>query len=342
MFQNFNNDFSDLRAAPQAGRPVRFNEPLSGHTSFRIGGPAAVYVRPAAQDFVEVSMRCIQIAKNEGLPFFVLGSGANVLAPDEGFDGVVLDTLNWSGGEEKCLAPRPVPQTCPSQDLSPARPVPSKTCPPVSVTFRSGTPMNEAVFVAAGLGLTGLEDFAGLPGTVGGAVYMNARAWTSDVSANLAEVVFLDEMGESQKFAVTDAVEKKRFGYKKSPFQEMPRTSLILYASFLLQKGDIETITRLSAERMLSRVEKHHFDWPSCGSVFKNNHDFGRSTGKIIDKLGLRGTVEGGAQISPWHGNFIINRDGASAADVRRLITLCQTEARKRFGFELECEVLFL
>jgi UDP-N-acetylmuramate dehydrogenase len=118
--------------------------------------------------------------------------------------------------------------------------------------------------------------------------------------------------------------------------------SLILYTSFQLQKGDIETITRLSSERMLSRVEKHHFDWPSCGSVFKNNHDFGRSTGKIIDELGLCGTMEGGAQIAPWHGNFIINRGGASAADVRRLIALCQTEARKRFGFELECEVLFL
>jgi UDP-N-acetylmuramate dehydrogenase len=130
------------------------------------------------------------------------------------------------------------------------------------------------------------------------------------------------------------------FSYKKSPFQD--RDTVILEAVMILRPGDPAVIAEKTVARRAEREAKGHFRYPSAGSVFKNNRDFGKPAGKIIEELGLRGFQSGGAQIAPWHGNFIINTGGATAGDVTRLITLVQEKALQTFGFALEPEVIYV
>jgi UDP-N-acetylmuramate dehydrogenase len=295
-----------------------FSEPMSAHTTFKIGGPAELYIRPDAGCFVPYVGALLGLARGEGVPVFILGGGANLLVADSGIRGIVLDTGSWSGGVVAAAD-------------GGAEPVAGAA---VEVRFRSGTLTDEAVRWAAAGGLSGLEYFAGLPGTVGGAVWMNARCYESSVSDVLASVTFLDERLET----VTVRADPADFAYKKSPFQG--RDTVILEAAMLLRAGDIAHIANKTAARRAEREEKGHFRYPSAGSVFKNNRDFGMPSGKIIDELGLRGFREGGAQIAPWHGNFIINTGGATADDVQRLIALIQEKAMRTFGFALEPEII--
>ncbi|MDR1231079.1 MAG: UDP-N-acetylmuramate dehydrogenase [Spirochaetaceae bacterium] len=296
-----------------------FGEPMSAHTSFKIGGPADLYIRPDAGCFVPYVAALLGLARGEGVPVFILGGGANLLVADSGVRGIVLDTGAWSGG---VVAP-----VLAGADAGRSG---------AEVRFRSGTLTDEAVRWAVAGGLSGFEDFAGLPGTVGGAVWMNARCYESSVSDVLVSVTFLDECLEM----VTVRADPADFAYKKSPFQG--RDTVILEAAMLLCAGDAAGIAEKAAVRRADREEKGHFRYPSAGSVFKNNRDFGRPSGKIIDELGLRGFREGGAQIAPWHGNFIVNTGGATANDVQRLIALVQERAMRVFGFALEPEVILV
>jgi UDP-N-acetylmuramate dehydrogenase len=204
------------------------------------------------------------------------------------------------------------------------------------VKFRSGTRTDDAVRWAAAYSFSGLEDFAGLPGTIGGAVWMNARCYEHAVSDILVGTTFLDECLER----VTAPTDPAAFAYKKSPFQG--RKTVILEAVFSLRPGEPALVADKTAARRAERAAKGHFRYPSAGSIFKNNRDFGKPTGKIIEELGLRGFRSGGAQIAPWHGNFIINTGGATADDVRRLITLTEEKAFQTFGFKLEREVIYV
>jgi UDP-N-acetylmuramate dehydrogenase len=165
---------------------------------------------------------------------------------------------------------------------------------------------------------------------------MNARCFEKSISDVFLEAETLDENGvcQWQKYRAED------FGYKKSPFQT--RKSLILRARFALEKGEPRLIQQKMAAYRAEREKKGHYRAPSAGSVFKNNHAFGKPTGKIIEELGLCGTQIGGAQIAPWHGNFIINTGGAQAQDIRALVDLCRNTARARLGIELESEILFI
>jgi UDP-N-acetylmuramate dehydrogenase len=311
-----------------------FGEPMSAHTAFKIGGPADLYIRPDAGCFVPYTAALLGLARGAGVPVFILGGGTNLLVADSGIRGVVLDTGSWSGA---FVAPVPA-------DADTGRSV-------AEARFRSGTLTDEAVSWAAAGGLSGLEDFAGLPGTVGGAVWMNARCYESSVSDALVSVTFLDERLET----VTVPADPADYAYKKSPFQG--RDTVILEAAMLLHTGDAARsdhaahgdhaardyaarIAEKTAARRAEREEKGHFRYPSAGSVFKNNRDFGMPSGKIVEELGLRGLRSGGAQIAPWHGNFIVNTSGATANDVQRLIALVQERAMRTFGFALEPEVI--
>jgi UDP-N-acetylmuramate dehydrogenase len=295
-----------------------FDEPMSAHTTFQIGGPADLYIRPDAHCFIPYAAGLLKLARAEHIPVFILGGGANVLVADSGIRGIVLDTGSWSG----VLA---VTERIP-------RPTTDSDRPPVR--FRSGTLTDEAVRWAAAQGLSGLEDFAGLPGTIGGAVWMNARCYQSALSDVLDSVTFLDEYLE----LVTLPKDPAAFAYKKSPFQD--RDTLILETALTLRPGDAALITEKTAARRAEREEKGHFRYPSAGSVFKNNRDFGKPAGKVIEELGLRGLRSGGAQIAPWHGNFIINTGGATAADVENLITLINEKSLQTFGLSLDPEVI--
>jgi UDP-N-acetylmuramate dehydrogenase len=170
----------------------------------------------------------------------------------------------------------------------------------------------------------------------GGAVWMNARCWGRSVSDALAGADVLDEGLR----AVFEPVRPSAWGYKRSPYQG--RDALILAARFRLERGDEAAIRRAMAGFRLEREQRGHFRLPSAGSVFKNDRSFGKSAGQIIDELGLRGLSVGGAQVAAWHGNFIVNAGGATAADIRALTEAVRTEALRRLGITLEPEILFI
>jgi UDP-N-acetylmuramate dehydrogenase len=190
---------------------------------------------------------------------------------------------------------------------------------------------------AAAAGLSGLEFLAGMPGTLGGALWMNARCYEKSLSDVLLETDVLDmEAGEIRRIGRAPG----DFGYKKSPFQG--RRFLILGALLALAAGESGKIRREMEERRRDRELKGHYRYPSAGSVFKNNRAFGKPAGQIIDELGLRGLRAGDAQVAPWHGNIIINLGKARAEDIRSLAEQIAFKVRAGRGIELEREILFV
>ncbi len=289
-----------------------FDEPLASRTSFKIGGRAALLAEPQDSDSLAELLKSAQAA---GIPYFILGGGTNVLFSDAGFDGIVVSTKKLS-------------------DIASQAQDGGKTI----IRAAAGESVAALVSFAEREGLTGLEEFAGLPGTVGGAVYMNARCFEKEISNVAAKITWLENAGT---FIVKSAVfSPSDWDYKKSPFTGTGR--VVLSAEFIVQKGDKASIAQKAAAFIQERKDKGHYKAPCAGSVFKNNRAFGRPTGKIIDELGLKGERRGGAQIAPFHGNIIINAGGASSADVRALVDLCKARAKEKFGIELEEEIVLV
>ncbi|MDR0474901.1 MAG: UDP-N-acetylmuramate dehydrogenase [Treponema sp.] len=286
---------------------LKFNEPMAKHTTFRTGGPADLFVRPKKHIFLSWTQVLLKAAKAEGVPVFILGGGANLLVSDKGIRGIVLDTGAWRGVTK--------------QDDT--------------VKVLSGSSIDKTVNCLAAMGLSGLEFLAGMPGTTGGALWMNARCYEKSVSDVLAETQILDENFD----IVTVPFNAEHFSYKKSPFQA--RKVLILNALFKVNLRNKRDIKKEMAEYRNDRKKKGHYRYPSAGSVFKNNHAFGAPTGKIIDELGLKGLCKGGASIAPWHGNFIINTGRARSEDIRFLIEEIAKIVKEKRGFELEPEIIF-
>lgn len=307
---------------------ISYEEPMKEHTTFKVGGPADCFLRPYGGGFLLFCADLLERAHNNKIPVFILGGGANIVVSDKGIRGIVLDITDWKGQIE--------------------------TSDEHEIIFNSGTPINKACEEALSAGFTGLEFLAGMPGTIGGAVYMNARCYGSEISdiLNWTEIISYSERGikneksevknENLKTGLIKRIYTNKaggFGYKQSPFQSMD--SLILSASFKVNKGDKNKISYVMEKNKTDRKTKGHFLFPSAGSIFKNNHDFGKPTGAIIDELGLKGLKIGGAQVAPFHGNIIINSENASAADIRSLINKITVIVKEKTGFLLEPEVLF-
>ncbi|MDR2630588.1 MAG: UDP-N-acetylmuramate dehydrogenase [Spirochaetaceae bacterium] len=286
---------------------LAYDEPMSRHTTFRAGGPADLFIRPEGEGFPAYAALLRESAGTEGIPLFILGGGANILVSDRGLRGVVLDTGGWRGAVAEASG----------------------------LLVRSGTPVDEAVEAAAAAGLGGLEFLAGMPGTIGGAVWMNARCYDRSVSDVLKETEILDEAGARRWIPARP----EDFGYKKSPFQG--QRALIFSARFALTPRPEAEIRREMEEHRRDREAKGHYRYPSAGSVFKNNRAFGKPTGKLIDELGLRGLAIGGAMIAPWHGNIIINTGNARASEIRALTEETAARVKAALGFTLEPEILF-
>ena len=176
-----------------------------------------------------------------------------------------------------------------------------------------------------------------MPGSIGGAVWMNARCYGREIADVLFETTIID--GVQPEPARLPAL-KTEFGYKNSPFQG--KNVIILCAAFHLIPGDKQAIHEQMDTHRSDRESKGHYRFPSAGSVFKNNPDFGKPSGQIIDELGLCGLNKGGAQVAPWHGNIIINTGGASAADIRSLVNEVAARVKTAAGFTLEPEILFI
>jgi len=292
---------------------IRENEPMSLHTTFRVGGPADVYVRP--RNVAELREVLLE-AKAEELPVFVLGGGANILVSDRGIRGITVDLGRLDG----CSVEGRI------------------------LTARAGIPVSDAAEKAADAGLAGLDFIYAMPGSVGGAVWMNARCYDFSVSDVLDSVRYLDEDLEVRIMKREDQLFSEGFAYERSPFQVRPW--IVIEASFGLRPaegaGEMEKI-RGNMERIKrDRTEKGHFLAPSAGSVFKNDRSFGAPSGVIIDRLGLRGCSIGGARISPLHANIILNSGGATASDIRKLVDFVRERVLEEFGYSLDPEILFV
>jgi UDP-N-acetylmuramate dehydrogenase len=297
-------------AAMIPGLDYQFDEPMASHTTFRVGGPADLWARPRGDWFPAFAGLLLSRAREAGIPVFTLGGGANLVVSDRGIRGIVLDTGGWTGIQREGDKLR----------------------------IKSGTSIDEMTEYGARQGLSGLEFLAGMPGTLGGAVWMNARCYEKSLSDIIAEVEVLATSGEKAERRCIRRYPGD-FGYKQSPFQN--REELILGALLVTSGGDRETIRKEMAEHREDRERKGHYRFPSAGSVFKNNRGFGKSTGQIIEELGLKGLRLGGAQVAPWHGNIIINTGNARAADIRSLSDLVAARVKAERGLELEREILF-
>ena len=309
---------------------VRYNEMMRDHTTFKVGGPADCFVslrvtgnsEQGEERFPAFCMDLLNRAKEAGVPVFILGAGANIVVSDKGIRGIVLDMNSWA---DKTVTP-----LCANEN---------------EIVFKSGTKIDEAANLACAAGLSGLEFLAGMPGTIGGALWMNARCYGSeiaDVVTNVELIIRNEELGirnEEYRLKKIEIKDSMGFSYKKSPFQEMD--CLILSAGFKLKKGDKEKMLAEMDKYREDRRKKGHYLFPCAGSAFKNNRDFGKPTGQIIDELGLKGFQIGGAQIAPFHGNIIINTANASAADIRALVEQVAAKVKTVTGFILEPEILF-
>ncbi len=286
----------------------RFAEPLSPLTTFKIGGAADLYIRLEGEGATGILASLRAMARGEGLSIFVLGGGANIVVSDRGMRGIVLDT----GGLRGC-------------SFSEGR-----------VTVRAGTPVDEAIEACAARGLSSLEFLYGMPGTIGGALWMNARCYGASISDALLEVRFLNEEDRLAGLPLRS----DDWSYKRSPFQAMD--ALILEADFITKPMDELDIRAQMTAHRADREAKGHYRLPSAGSSFKNDRAFGKPTGQIIDELGLRGSAVGGARVADWHGNIIVNTGDASAADVANLVAFLEKRVFEATGFTLEPEILFV
>lgn len=286
---------------------IQENVPLSRLTSWHVGGPAryvASITSPAE------AKEAITFAKEKNVPFFILGKGSNVLFPDRGYDGVIFLMSDRSVQIEGNL-----------------------------ITAGAGVFMRMLVNKALEKNLTGLEELAGIPGTVGGAVRGNAGTWSTETKDVLEEVLVL----RPNEGGVYEEVRMKPgecdFGYRHSIFKSHPDW-IVLKAVFKGKPGDAAAGVALVAQDLTQRHTKQPYNAPSAGSVFKNpDKEKGIFSGKLIEAAGLKGTQVGGAEISEKHGNFIVNRGGATAADILKLITLVQTKVKEQSGVELQPEI---
>lgn len=282
---------------------VRYNEPMSRHTSFEVGGPCDVYVRPDSQEGVKT---VVTLAAEEQIPLYILGGGANILVSDRGIPGIVLHTADlreWRREKNKLF-------------------------------FDAGVSASAASEIAAEEGLAGLSFIYSMPGSIGGSLWMNARCYGKAISDTACSAVVLDE-----GLAIREIdLDPGEFAYKKSPFQN--RKDVILSVGFELSPGDSGVLWEEMRGYRKDREAKGHFAAPSAGSVFKNNRRFGRPTGKIIDSLGLRGYAIGGAKVSDLHANIIVNSGTASAEDILELMVFLEKRVKKECGVDLEREIL--
>lgn len=277
---------------------LALNEPLSKYTSFRIGGPADYYFEPLDKnDAVEL---ILYLQKNQ-VPFIVIGNGSNLLVSDDGIRGAVI---NFESGLNK---------VCLEGD---------------TIVAEAGVRLARFVEFCIQHERKGVEMLAGIPGTIGGAVMMNAGAYGGEISDFLKEVEVLRD-GHVIKVKKSES----GFSYRRSGFQR----DVILGASFLLPNGDKAEMIRIRRELLIKRNQTQPLNMPNSGSVFKNPP--GTHAAKLIEEAGLKGTRRGKAMISDRHGNFIVNTGGASAHDVLELMRLAKSTVKKKFNINLEPEV---
>lgn len=281
---------------------IRENVSFKTLTTYKTGGICKYLVSPKNIDSL---IQLLRILKNSNINYKVLGNGSNILVSDDTFNGVVikLDKLN---------------------DLE----INGKT-----VTVGAGHSLISLSLICSNKGLSGLEWASGIPGTVGGAVYMNAGAYLKSVSDSLIEIKVLD----NELNIVTIKNEELGFGYRKSNL--MDNKFIVLSANFMLEEGEKDEILKVIKDRKERRMSSQPLEYPSAGSIFRNPE--GDYAGRLVEECGLKGKQIGGAQISEKHANFVINKDNATSSDIKQLIELAKSEVYKKFNIELKVEQEF-
>ncbi len=316
------------------------NEPMDKHTSFRVGGPARFFVKV---ENVADMKEAFALSRDKELPYFILGNGTNLLVSDKGYEGIVITLV----GEFSNIV-----------DLGAGQ-------------FKVGAaaPLGRFARTALKQGYAGIHKLAGIPGTLGGAIYMNAGAYGQEIGTHCTQVVTLDECGNTHKYSNEDCA----FGYRRSAFQkagaahsaatthsaDAAQTETILSATFQLANaaGNVagesqeQTVARLEAELaecMAKRKASQPLNMPNAGSTFKRlehgSADMPQQVapGYYIEQAGLKGYRIGGAEVSTLHANFIVNAGGATARDILDLSDYVKTKVAEKFGIELQREIILL
>ena len=281
------------------------NEPMSRHTSFKIGGKAEVYIKVKNQSQLKA---IIKECREAGVSFLLIGNGSNILVSDEGLQGVVVKL----GGDFKKIS----------------------LLDDNTIYCGAGASLASLCKFALNCGLSGLEFAWGIPGSVGGALFMNAGAYGGEMKQVVHSVSHITPVGDIGRIDRDDL----GFGYRTSVYRQ--NGNIITGAVIKLKKDNPDDIRARMEDFMGRRSDKQPLDYPSAGSVFKRPE--GAYAGALIEQCGLKGKRRGGAQVSEKHAGFIINRDKATAADVRALIREVQTTVADETGYQLECELIIL
>lgn len=292
--------YNELKAVLPEER-IKTDEPMKNHTTFRVGGPADFFIVPETKEEVKAAVSCCQ--KN-GLPYYIIGNGSNLLVSDNGYRGAVIQIFKAMNQVK----------------------VEGNT-----VTAQAGALLSVVANRALDAGLAGFEFAAGIPGTLGGACIMNAGAYGGEMKDVLKEVVVLTPEGEF----LTLKADELELGYRTSIIAK--KQYVVVEAVICLENGDKEAIKGRMDELREKRVTKQPLEYPSAGSTFKRPE--GYFAGKLIEDTGLRGFQVGGAQVSEKHCGFVINKDQATAADIDELMRQVSEKVEEKFGVKLEAEV---
>ena len=283
---------------------LRREEPMSRHTTFKVGGPAALLALPSAE---EQLTKAVKLARMEGIEPLFVGLGSNLLVDDHGLNALVIKTA-------------PQMNTCRVEGNR--------------VTAWAGAPLAQVANTAADHGLTGLEFAHGIPGSLGGAVVMDAGAYDGEMRHVVRSARALNRNCEVEELTA----EQCEFGYRRSVFSDGSR--LVISATMELQPGEEDAIRSRMAELMEKRKSKQPLEWPSAGSTFKRPE--GYFAAALIDQCGLKGFRVGGAQVSEKHAGFVINAGGATCRDILDLMDAVRERVFRATGVELEPEVKYL
>ncbi|PIE98782.1 MAG: UDP-N-acetylenolpyruvoylglucosamine reductase [Treponema sp.] len=313
---SFKSLFESCEAFIDLNNSFLFDVELAPDLSFKVGGKADIVFEPKSVEQLQAGLKMFA---DLNLPVSIIGAGSNLLVSDSGIRGVVIKltclnkiTVNVLGND-------------------------------VFLEVGAGALTEDVSKFCATHSIAGFETFAGLPGSIGGAVFMNARCYDHSISEFFFSANIIQGFDFFQhKFDETE------WAYKKSPFQSMPygielseKRKIICSVVFKLQKGESNMLEAERNKYLEDRENKGHFRKPSAGSTFKNNRSFGKPSGRIIDELGLKGFSIGDAQVAPWHGNLIINNGNATARELRELIETVSDKVFEKSGFRLEREVVF-